>query len=226
MLYYPSSAGRAALLENAAEFEVLRLLQAVEPETGRLKGKRVLDYGCGNGRLLSIVAQRGASVCGIEQSATARKQCTSIGLSAVYADLNELAHDPSAFQFDLITMCDVIEHLREPWLELSRLRRFLLPNGKVIITTPNADSLRSQTAGSSWDQRRNWTHFYYFSRRSLTRVLKRAGYTAVAELAAITEYSHHGPLRRKFQRLLARHSLQGGLLFMAGIEEFNPDRGH
>lgn len=216
LLYYPTSTEQAAVLQNASEFEVRNFVRAIETQIGPLCGKRLLDYGCGKGLLLRVAAEKGATVIGIEQSAEAREHCVRAGYGVAYSDLGEVVRNHHNAQFDYIIMCDVVEHLREPWHELSRLRSFLSPKGKVILTTPNADCLRSRISGSHWDQRRNLTHFYYFNRQALGKLLHRSGYSTVVELVAITEYSHHGPLRRNLQWLLARYGLQGGLLFMAG----------
>ena len=217
VLYYPAADNRPAVLENASEFEVRTFLSVVDSRVGSLHGKRILDYGCGNGLQLRIAQEMGAETVGIEQSATARDHIHRLGHGAAYANLQELKQHESRSRFDCIVMCDVVEHLREPWAELSELRQLLSSTGKLFLTTPNCGSLRSLLAGSKWDQRNNLTHFYYFSSQSLRKVLEYAGYRQVTELPPISEYSHHGFLRRQLQKILAHCGRQGGLLFMAAL---------
>lgn len=217
MLYYPAAENRPAILENAPEFEVRTLLSVVESRIGSLRGKRILDYGCGNGLQPRIAHEMGADTVGIEQSATARAHIDESGHGIAYATLHELKQHDRSPEFDCILMCDVVEHLRQPWTELAHLREFLSPTGKLFLTTPNCGSLRSLLTGANWDQRKNLTHFFYFSSQSLAQVLERAGYRQVRELPPIAEYSHHGLLRRQLQTALVRYHRQGGLLFMAGL---------
>ncbi len=212
--YYPENDEKAAILENGTSFEGRRLVEAMEPFAGSFKNKRVLDYGCGRGNLLRVLASIGAKVVGVEQSEVARQEIERDGLNAFasIADLRESERQP---RFDRIVMSDVVEHLREPWKELADLRDFLLPEGKLFLTTPNAASLRSRLTGARWDQRNNPTHFFYFTRRSLKAVLERAGFRHAVELPPVTDYRHHGVFRRWMQRRLASLGLHGGLLFAA-----------
>jgi cyclopropane fatty-acyl-phospholipid synthase-like methyltransferase len=214
-LYYPPEYGGQVVLENATEFEVRRFLFAIERHTGSLRGSRVLDYGCGNGVLLRVASEMGADAVGIEQSETAREHIAASGYGRAYADVSAMRDQEPIAKFDFIMMCDAIEHLRQPWVDMAKLRSLLESGGRLFMTTPNTKSLRSRLSGSSWDQRNNPTHFYYFDSRSLTNVARRAGFREVAELAPITEYRHHGPVRRVLQRGLARLGLHGGLLMMA-----------
>jgi cyclopropane fatty-acyl-phospholipid synthase-like methyltransferase len=214
-LYYPAEDGGQVVLENATEFEVRRFLRAIERHTGSLRGSRVLDYGCGNGVLLRVASEMGAEVVGIEQSETAREHVAASGCGRAYADVSALKRQEPLVKFDYVMMCDAIEHLRQPWLDLAKLRMLLEPGGRLFMTTPNTRSLRSRLSGAVWDQRNNPTHFYYFDSQSLTNVAKRAGFSEVAELSPITEYRHHGPVRHTLQKGLARLGLHGGLLFMA-----------
>jgi len=214
-LYYPAEDGGRVVLENATDFEVRKFLSAIENHVGSLRGARVLDFGCGNGVLLRIVSEMGTEAVGIEQSETAREHVANSGYGRAYADLGELKKMQPSAEFDFIMMCDAVEHLREPWVDLAGLRSVLAPRGRLFMTTPNTKSLRSRLSGASWDQRYNPTHFYYFHSQSLTKVVRRAGFGNVVELRPITEYRHHGLMRRALQHGLARFGLHGGLLFMA-----------
>ena len=214
-LYYPAEGDRPVVLENSSDYEVRQFLSAIKMHTGSFRGKRVLDYGCGNGVLLRIVSEMGAEAVGIEQSATARGHIGHSGYGRAYADVKELKEKERICRFDYIMMCDVIEHLREPWVDLAELRSLLSDDGRLFMTTPNSNSMRSRLSGARWDQRNNPTHFYYFNSQSLSRVGQLAGFTDIVELQPITTYRHHGSVRRTLQRTLSRFGLHGGLLFMA-----------
>jgi SAM-dependent methyltransferase len=214
--YYPAEGTYAPILENATERTVRQLLDAVAVASISPAGKRVLDYGCGFGTLLRVMHQSGADAVGIEQNAVARDSIHRAGFARAYATIDELLLNERAASFDLIFMCDVVEHLRTPWDDLRRLGSLLPSDGWIVVTTPNSESLRARLTGPRWDQRRNPTHFYYFAPQTLALVLHRAGFSRVSQLRTITDYEHHGVVRRRVQHLLANLGLQGGLLFIAG----------
>src|SRR5213075_1269235 len=87
----------------------------------------------------------------------------------LFAQLPDLQRAHPNCQFDLICLWYSIEHLRGPWTDLSALRSFLKPGGRLLITTPNAESLRARVLGRRWESYVNPTHFYYFTRTSLGR---------------------------------------------------------
>jgi 2-polyprenyl-3-methyl-5-hydroxy-6-metoxy-1,4-benzoquinol methylase len=128
------------VLENATEFEVRRFLSAIAEYTGELRGKRILDYGCGKGVQLGVLANFGAEAVGIEQSETARENIANAGVARAYADIESMQRAEPFTKFDHILLSDVVEHLREPWVELSRLRSLLSPGGRFFLTTPNTRS--------------------------------------------------------------------------------------
>jgi 2-polyprenyl-3-methyl-5-hydroxy-6-metoxy-1,4-benzoquinol methylase len=136
---------------------------------------------------------------GIEQSATARDSIRREGFASAYTTLDDLHQENPQSQFDLIFMIDVVEHLRRPWLDLTRIGQLLAPHGRLVITTMNTNSLRARLSGETWRERVNPTHLFYFTPDSLSRVLRGAGFRTVHEFTPVTNYRHHGPLRRCFQ---------------------------
>ncbi len=210
-LYYPDAGARSALSPTPDE-DLRELLHMLEARYGSIAGRRVLDYGCGAGPLLRIAKALGAEVVGVEQSANARALARQDG-TQVYANITELRRAEPDARFDWILLSVVVEHLRQPWDELAELRRLLRPAGRLTLTTPNAESLKSRILGRSWDQRKNLTHFYYFTPTSLAAVLRRAGLEPT-ELPPIATHVKHGRLRRLLQGGLRAVHLQGGLLFI------------
>lgn len=111
---------------------------------GDLQGKQVLDLGCGDGALSYLLAREGACVTGVDNE--------ELGLKFARENLQKI--DPgkrlrcqfvsaSAYQlpfpgenFDLVFLCEVIEHLAEPVKMLAEARRVLKQGGKFLLTTP------------------------------------------------------------------------------------------
>jgi cyclopropane fatty-acyl-phospholipid synthase-like methyltransferase len=64
--------------------------------------------------------------------------------------------------YDFIVMSEVIEHLREPRLELERLRRCLKPQGLLFIKTCLCP--QSVNEFEKWFYKRDVTHVQFFSK--------------------------------------------------------------
>ena len=110
-------------------------------ECGRrpLEGKRALDVGCGAGLLAEPLARLGAQVTAIDPAeeliAAAREHAAGQGLAI---DYRASAIEKLEGEFDLITAMEVIEHTADPQQFLHDLAKRLVPNGLLILSTPNA----------------------------------------------------------------------------------------
>jgi len=81
---------------------------------------------------------------------------------------------PWDFQFDVIVLWDVIEHVWHPTNFISELAQHLRPNGEIHFTTIRVDCLIARLLGSRWP----WympMHLTYFEERSLQRMISAAG---------------------------------------------------
>ncbi len=115
---------------------------------GSLRGKRVLDVGCGRGELVIQSAIRGADAWGIDY-APAAVEIAARALSTVEESLQQRTHvqqmDVKALKFDdaffdVVFMMDVVEHLYPPELAqaFDELHRTIRPGGLLVMhTSPN-----------------------------------------------------------------------------------------
>jgi len=84
-----------------------------------------------------------------------------------------------------------------------------------MLSTPNAASLRARVERERWSNTVNPTHFYYFTRKSLEAVLKRAGFSEISELQISIRYPAHRIVRRIVHHALVSCRLEGQLVFIA-----------
>lgn len=123
------------------EINPLRL-QWIDEAVSSLKGKRVLDVGCGGGILAESMARRGAHVLGIDLAdkplkvATlhARQTGASVAYRAVSAE--ELAAEQPG-SYDVVTCMEMLEHVPDPRLVIEACARLVKPGGWVFFSTIN-----------------------------------------------------------------------------------------
>ncbi len=104
-----------------------------------VKGKRVLDAGCGCGYGSALLAATAAEVIGVDAAQDAldyaREHYREKGLAFQQGDC---AHLPfPAGDFGVITAFELIEHLPDADAFLNEMRRVLRPGGKLLVSTPN-----------------------------------------------------------------------------------------
>lgn len=107
-----------------------------------LKGKRVLDVGCGGGILTEQIARRAATTIGIDASshmtAIARTHAKQSNLQIRYID-TDIEHITQFTKtgFDVILCMELLEHVPSYESVIDACRKVLNPGGIVIFATIN-----------------------------------------------------------------------------------------
>ena len=222
-LYYPGTDDSRSVQREGTPDSVLRqVLPQLEASLGSLKGLRLLDYGCGRGTLSRIASDFGMTPMGIEPSSLARSAAAELVGMPVFASLAELSAKHATAQFELIILWNVIEHLRQPWLKLQEMRRLLRPGGQLLLCTMNTGCLRARIERGRWMSYEDPTHFYYFNRRSLERVLGTGGFQQVQEWKPKIRYPHHSSLRRCFYQASTALGVSDGLYYLCSTPARKP----
>jgi SAM-dependent methyltransferase len=104
-----------------------------EPAAG-LKGKTILDAGCGNGQLDTLIAQQGATVVAMDLSLSIERaymQNTHPGVCYLQGDVQ---FPPLAFAFfDIVHSSGVIHHTNNTELSFSCLSPCVASGGKLSV---------------------------------------------------------------------------------------------
>jgi methionine biosynthesis protein MetW len=107
-----------------------------------LNKPRIIDLGCGDGHLTSIVANflKAKEVCGIDIQDRLLEKAKMRGIVTYKVDLNWEKLPFKDNYFDLALASEIIEHLLNPDNLLEESYRILKPGGYFIIKTPNLSS--------------------------------------------------------------------------------------
>jgi 2-polyprenyl-3-methyl-5-hydroxy-6-metoxy-1,4-benzoquinol methylase len=107
---------------------------------GNIAGKRALDFGCGDGAFLGLVAKavgENGSAVGFDPNDEGRRLAAYMlakhGLKAEVVGETKSIPDGS---FDVVICNEVIEHVHEPLQLLAEIHRLLKPGGTAVVTTP------------------------------------------------------------------------------------------
>jgi SAM-dependent methyltransferase len=153
-----------------------------------------LDIGCGTGVLLESYNTI-PSKMGIEMDASSVDRARSKGLNVLQQiDTKDFAYNKHG-TFDLITLCDVIEHIEDDRAAIAGVYDALKPNGIALVTVPAMKSL-----WSAHDIRNH--HFRRYSKRDMTALfpsdkwsIRKVTYFSTALLPLIWPY-------RQFKRMI------------------------
>jgi SAM-dependent methyltransferase len=133
----------------------------------------VVDVGCWTGSFLVAARTRGWQTFGVEPSRWASARARERGLEVLTAELADAHLRDGAF--DLVALCDVLEHLAEPAVAIEHVGRLLRRGGGLYVTVPDAGSMVARGMGRHW-----WSvlpmHLQYFDRSTLTGMLTRHGF--------------------------------------------------
>jgi SAM-dependent methyltransferase len=139
---------------------------------------RLLDVGCGLGYFMDVAHDEGFDVNGLEFNAAALATLKSKYVFPVWCDDFQ---DFSAEPYDVITMFDVIEHLRDPFAAIHKANALLPHNGILALTTMDCGSFVSRLLGARLeDFRRVREHLFFFTRPAIRFLLEKHGFSLLA----------------------------------------------
>jgi len=123
--------------DTAAPLNLRKRVARIEALAGPLRGRRVIDCGCGSGEYVRALEQRGADVQGIECDAEklhAAARAPDLAGRVAPGDVQELAFEDESF--DVALLNEVLEHVPRDRRALREVHRVLRPRGRLVIFSP------------------------------------------------------------------------------------------
>jgi len=97
---------------------------------------RVLDVGCDEGQIGKIlIEQKNCKVIAVEIDP---EKFNNLNFEVIVGDIeNEDILNKINKKIDAIIFGDILEHLKNPDIVLLKMKNYLNPNGKIIVSLPN-----------------------------------------------------------------------------------------
>ena len=146
---------------------------------------QVLELGCSNGAMSRLMKEQcEARVFGVEKEAQAAWQAQRYCDYVFTEDLDDpKSLDALQFEkFDVITLVDVLEHLRYPQQLLERLKPFMMDESVILLSVPNVahTSVRLELLTGDFRYEEagilDATHLKFFTLNSLKALIERSGF--------------------------------------------------
>ena len=141
-----------------------------------LKGKSILEVGCGRGEYLSILKQTEVSLAhGIEYSKESVSSCINSELSVTKGFFGDENFVLPKQKYDGFICLNFIEHWPNPNKVLAHLKKNLSEDAIGIIEVPNFDMILKQGLYSEFIS----DHLFYFTKDTLTFMLNYNGFEVI-----------------------------------------------
>jgi 2-polyprenyl-6-hydroxyphenyl methylase / 3-demethylubiquinone-9 3-methyltransferase len=130
--------GPAKLLHTMNPVRVAFFLDQLRDGLGEVRGRRVLDAGCGGGLVAAGLAGAGATVVGVDQSPASlgvAGRHVPAGFTPLAGTLERLPLADGAI--DAVVAADVLEHVGDLPAVVAELARVLAPGGLLLFDTVN-----------------------------------------------------------------------------------------
>jgi len=184
--YKENHTGQSEMVDDDLEFysaiynQGLDLVRKRSPDI-----RNVLDYGCSGGFFLDV-----AKNIGIEN-------CFGMELNKIEADISKakghsvhnglLETNPFQEKFDLITLWDVFEHIKDGKSYLNKFRKIISDDGFLLLQVPNATALAARIMQEHSNMYDGLEHVNLYSPETLNLIAEKSGFKVIEMQTVIPE---------------------------------------
>jgi SAM-dependent methyltransferase len=145
---------------------------------------RLLEIGCGNGDTAAYARKTGKCgwCAGVEVNSEPAAEAARQMDMVLAGDIEQLELPFPLSHFDVLIMSEVLEHLRDPWQVLRKIRPYLASGAVVLAGSPNVAhrSVLTMLLRGGWDYAlvgiMDKTHLRWFTPDSYRRLFEDCGY--------------------------------------------------
>lgn len=135
---------------------------------------RCLDIGCGFGESLLYLKHNHCEVYGVEVDKNVLKMADKYDLNIKIGLFKPTDYNKEFF--DYVTMSQVLEHMVKPVETIKGVHDILKPNGHLIFSVPNSQSIMAKLLKRKWI---NWHipyHQQHFTKESIIKLARKCGF--------------------------------------------------
>jgi len=142
---------------------------------------------------LDIAKSRGWTTYGIELGSKEAK-LAKLNHQVFEKDIQYL---DSSKKFDVITMWDVIEHIKNGHIAMQHMRKRLVKNGFIFFQTPNVNSLAARILQEKCNVFDGLEHVNLYDKSTMHKLAKRNGFkviyyeSVISEIPVISNYLNY-----------------------------------
>lgn len=183
---------------------------------------RALDYGCGDGQFIESAARRGWDTYGYDVDCkTTNRVAEKTGVPVACGEFESI-NWPG--KFDMISLNQVLEHVKDPKHHIASLLKLLKTNGLLFIAVPNIRSfsstvktwlelnkLRRKRIGAHYASDH---HLLYFSPKTLQNFLKSFGLEIVYTRNGHKGLDKYSPLSRFIKKYITEYLFRNSVFIV------------
>jgi len=135
----------------------------------------LLDFGCGDGKLIALAHSLGIFSCGVDVSASRVLAANTSGC-AIYSTLEDLA-DAHGRPFHMVVLNQVLEHVKDPDQILRSLASRMAIGGILFVGVPNCEGIETPRNFNEFHCVQPIEHINCFTPSSLRSFVEERGFT-------------------------------------------------
>jgi hypothetical protein len=186
-----------------------------------LKGKKLIEIGCGRGEYLSLLQQCGTDSYGLEQSRESVEHCLTNGLKVSKGFIEYSDFRIDHFPFDAFIILNFLEHMPNVNTVLRGISNNLTDNAVGLVEVPNFDMILKNNLFSEFTS----DHLFYFTRDTLLTTLKLNGFEILECNEVWYDYIISAVVKKRVKLDLEQFSNQQ-LKLKSEIEEYINQSGN